>query len=358
MRISNLFQFVRLIVLSLFFPVLVLGEYHALGQDMTGYVDISYQASLPITPENVDQIVELAAYEQSTVCTAAFSPNRDLLASSGVGTIVLRDIADDVVLNTLTTGHASVRSIAFSRDGALIAATSTDNCGQTNVQMWAAASGTLLLQRLDDFEHMATGVAFSPDGAMLAAGTGCAFDMAGSASAKVWDIESGALLVDIPAPSFVADVAFSPDGNVLAAASGDGIIRLWDVATGTLHRELHGHVGAVLSIAFSPDGSRLASGGTDARLWDVASGDNLYVFESPVSEVVDVTFSADSQLVAVGGGSQTLAFYDAATGMELAVREVGVESDYIYSVAFNADSTLLATCEHDQMLRLWGVQEQ
>jgi WD40 repeat protein len=251
-----------------------------------------------------------------------------------------------------------VHSITFSADGTLVAATSTRNCGDTRVGIWNVASEELLFERLEDFEHMATGVAFSPDSTMVAAGTGCAFDVVGSASVKVWDIASGTLLFDLAMPSFVSDVAFSPDGSLLAAAVGDGIIRLWEAATGTLHSELKGHRGSVSSVAFSPDGTRLASGGTDARLWDVASGEQLYLFEGHVGEVLDVTFSADGRLIVTGGGSHTLVFWDTATGAALAVREVGVEDNFVYSVAFSADSTLLATCEHDQMLRLWGVQGQ
>jgi predicted dienelactone hydrolase len=313
---------------------------------------------MPMTPDNVDQIEQLTEFEQSTVCTATFSPNGELLASSGSGTVSLWDITDPAVINTLSVGNRSVRSLAFSADGTLVAATSTGNCGDTRVGVWDVATGELLLEQLDDFEHMATGVAISPDSSMVAAGTGCVFDVPGSAFVKVWDIASGILLLDIPLPSFVMDVAISPDGTLLAAAAGDGIIRLWELGTGTLHSELHVHSGIVSSIAFSPDGTRLVSGGADTRLWDVASGEQLYLFEGPAGEVVDVAFSADGRLVVTGGGSHTLVFWDTATGAPLAVREVDVADNFVGSVAFNADSTLLATCEHDQMFRLWGVQGQ
>ena len=70
----------------------------------------------------------------------------------------------------------------------------------------------------------------------------------------------------------VFSVAFSPDGTRLASGSGDSTVRLWEVATGTQVRELSGHGGAVFSVAFSPDGTMLASGSRDAtvRLWDIA----------------------------------------------------------------------------------------
>lgn len=307
-----------------------------------------------ITSDNVDHLQQLATFEQDTVCTATFSSDGKLLASSGVGAITLQDIVDGKILNTLSTEYNNVYDVSFSPNATLLAATAIGNCGQTNVRVWDVTSGELLLQRLDEFEHMATGVALSPDGAVIAAGTGCVFDEPGSASVKVWDTASGTLLLDIAMPSFVTDVTFSPDGTLLAAAAGDGIIRLWEVETGTLRTELHGHLDSVSSIAFSPDSTRLASGGTDARLWDVASGEQLYLFEEPAGEVIDVAFSMDGRLIGASV-NRALVFWDTATGATLAEWEVGNEGNYINSVAFNADNTLLATCEHDEMLRLWGI---
>jgi WD40 repeat protein len=74
--------------------------------------------------------------------------------------------------------------------------------------------------------------------------------------------------------NLVKAVAFSPDGSQLASASNDRTVRLWDVATGAALQTLEGHSNSVLVIAFSPDGSQLASASYDGtvRLWDAVTG--------------------------------------------------------------------------------------
>ena len=116
--------------------------------------DVEMLNLAPITPDNVAQIQELAAFEQDTVCTATFSPDGELLASSGVGAVNLLDSSDGAVIRTLPTRHRRVTRIAFSPAGSLLAAISgSSTCGQGVVQVWDMDSGELRLQLLDEFGH-------------------------------------------------------------------------------------------------------------------------------------------------------------------------------------------------------------
>lgn len=65
----------------------------------------------------------------------------------------------------------------------------------------------------------------------------------------------------------VTSVAFSPDGALLAAGCGDGVVRIWDANNGQLLQELTGHYGPVNSVAFAADGTYLVSGSADHRVW-------------------------------------------------------------------------------------------
>jgi hypothetical protein len=112
----------------------------------------------------------------------------------------------------------------------------------------------------------------------------------------------------------VVSVAFSPDGTRLATAGGeDKTVKVWDVATGQEVRTLKGHMGAVVSVAFSPDGTRLASASSDktVKLWDVDSGQELRTLKAHTDRVRSVAFSPDGTRLASAGADGTIKLWDA-----------------------------------------------
>jgi WD40 repeat protein len=107
-------------------------------------------------------------------------------------------------------------------------------------------------------------------------------------------------------------VAFSPDGRLLATASDLETARLWDPATGEDRRTLTGHAGAVWAVAFSPDGQLLATASEDktARLWDPATGEDRRTLTGHAGAVWAVVFSPDGQLLATASQDKTTRLWD------------------------------------------------
>ncbi len=153
----------------------------------------------------------------------------------------------------------------------------------------------------------------------------------------------------------VTCVAFSPDGSTVASGGWDRTIRLWDAATGQLRRILPGHRDCVRSVAFSPDGSMLASASNDGtvRLWDAVSGQFRRTIEEGQSKgVSSVVFSPDGALLAWRSAEKTVKLWDVAAGeVRLVLR---AETD-LKPAAFNPDGSILASMSDDKTVTLWNA---
>ena len=157
----------------------------------------------------------------------------------------------------------------------------------------------------------------------------------------------------------VMSVAFSPDGTRLATSSSDGA-RLWDAHTGVPLVELKGQTNGVTSVAFSPDGARLAtgSGNNTVRLWDARTGEPLLELANTqtagLTFVTSVAFSPDGTRLAIGNNDKTARLWDARTGVPLL--ELKGHTDSVTSVAFSPDGTRLVTGSYDETARLWDAR--
>ena len=220
-------------------------------------------------------------------------------------------------------GHtAPVRKVAFNRDGSRLATASEDR----TVVVWDTATRKQLFQ-LSGHKNEVLDVEFSPDGRRLATAGG------NDGTVKVWNAEAHA--------DAVYGVAFSPDKKLLATASGDGTIGIWKVTSRKLITRLVGHRGLVKRVAFSPDGHHLASAGFDttARIWDLSMKTALVLKKGDVDdEINDVDYSPNGKWLATAGANHDAVVWDTATWKP---KFVGRHAGMVWAVAFSPDNKFL-----------------
>ncbi|MHC4398169.1 MAG: PEGA domain-containing protein [Planctomycetota bacterium] len=294
--------------------------------------------------------------------------------------------------------NAGVLAVAFSPDGKTVAAVDE----QANVVLRDARTGGLTMsfdllapEERQSFlrgghprDFRSGAIALSPDGKTLAVG--------GGPLARLYDVASGRLRVTLEDTRFaeqhkqyktlaprahgsVSSVAFSPDSALLATSGspivaltpGPGPLKIWDAKTGELKHDLREHDVHVTSVAFSPDGTSLASAEDHTptwtsrrcvRFWDPETGKVKRVLSSPRGDPWRIAFSPDGRRLAAGGlvhhseddaTGGVLLIWDAGTGALLLSRNL---ASWVTSVSFSPDGKTLATGEYEQGVTLWDAE--
>lgn len=152
----------------------------------------------------------------------------------------------------------------------------------------------------------------------------------------------------------VVSVAFSPDGSkVICGSERESVVRVWDVTSDVRHPPiiLRGHTAAVYSVASSPDGSTIVSGSMDRtiRVWKANSG--VQVLEGHTDVVYSVAVSPDGSRIVSGSKDQTIRLWDLNTGTPIPFQCEGRIGE-VWSVAFSPDSVLIVTTSMDKTLRV------
>jgi len=249
-------------------------------------------------------------------------------------------------------GYAGIFRVARSPDGRTIAAASAPG----RLEFWDAAAGKRLRAVSLPTEFVSE-MRFAPDGKVLA--LACS-----DPCVRLWDVDKGRTIREWKLPasrgsggegkSWFEGLAWSPDGRLLAASLQSQGIWMWERATG---KEIW-HVARNGSLAFSPDGKTLVSGGWDLNLTfqNPASGNVQFVISDERKVIHDVAFSPDGNVLATchqEGSIGTICLRDPVTGR--ARKSVRTHHFIPFSVSFSADSKWLASSGIDGTVSIWEM---
>jgi hypothetical protein len=310
-----------------------------------------------IDAENAAAVVNLTSWAvDSAIVEMEYSPDGSLLATAHDRDWVrfssyhhyggLWQVQPGEHREYLLDHETWLNGIAFSPDGELVATVAEDAL----INLWQVSDGSLV-RTIESPSGGATSVDFSPNGKLLAVSTW-------DGVVHLWQVSNGSLLRSLKdAEVSLREVEFSPDGSLVAGAAEDGAVRVWSVSEGSLVQSLQGHDGKVYGIDFSPDGSLLASASEDMTvgLWSMSDGRLLHRLEGHEADVSDVAFSPDGLLLASGSADSMVKLWLVSDGSLLTT--LAGSMDAVLALQFSPDGRLLASSGGDQMIRFWGVSD-
>lgn len=291
---------------------------------------------------------DLLTYRGHTglVHSVAWSPNGQRIASgSDDFTVQVWNAADGGDVFTYRGHAASVNAVSWSPDGRYIASGSDDE----TVQVWEVVTGkTLVTYR----GHAASvkSVTWSPDGIHIAS---CDYF-----TIQVWKVSDGSpVYSQMSAHQNVDSVAWSPDGRRIAASGGGWNLQVWD-AIDRSNLVKYSLEGWVLSPTWSPDSTRIAvgkgavgNGGGTVQIWDDSTGSLVFIYRGHTSDVDVVAWSPGGTRIASGGSDQTVQVWNASDGGQVFTYR-GHTAD-VDALAWSPNDTYIASGSYDTTIQIW-----
>jgi WD40 repeat protein len=303
---------------------------------------------------------EPAVYHQPPVITALrFSPDGETLAVSGNREVLLHRADGGGLMKRLPGKADRILSIAFSADGNLMIAGGGTPARFGEIQFWEPREGKLL-RVAEATNDTVFGASLSPDGSKVA--VGCADN-----TVRAFDTATGKELYKISShENWVLGTIFGIDSKRLVSVGRDRAAKLIDASAGQFLENVNQMHGELAAVARHPKADEIVIGGEDRipyiyrmdRPRNMKVGENATLIRQLANQegaIFALDWSPDGRFVAVAGAGPTVNIYDAATGQPSASCKGHTAG--IYTIAFAADSTHLATGGFDGQVRIYKTDD-
>ncbi len=300
----------------------------------------------------------------SWVLAVGWEPDGERIASAG-GDGVVR-VWDATSMQTLLTYRdhpwlfknvnwlPKIYRLAWSPEGLRIASAGDGR----NVYVWDATTGQTITVYEGHIGMLSNvfALAWSPNGKRIASACSTGgFDK----TVHVWNAKTGTSTMRYDSsyglmPNFsVSSIAWSPDGKRIASTCGDKTLRLWDATTGNAISTFKTSSNWVYTVTWSPDGERLAlaNGNSTAEILDASTGRTLLTYHGHREGVRDIAWSPDGRRLATASNDTTVQLWDATTGACLYTYED--HASWTTSVAWSPDGTRIASASNDKTVQVW-----
>lgn len=296
-----------------------------------------------------EELLVLRGHTNTVNSVHISSDDRWVLSGSDDGTIRLWNLADGTQRAELIDHAGAVQSVQFSRDGSRFVSTSVKERGsdaELVIFVWDAGTREKLFE-IPAYGTGAWSSSISPDSARLAVES----MVDGKQQVGVWDLRSGELLLTLEDSEEASAVAYSPDGTLLCATDMEGVLHVWDAATGTRRPRVAAGDRAIFGVCFSPDGMTIATAeqGGVIRIRDAATGLPRSTFYRHRGAVDSLCFSPDGRRLASAGIDMTVKVWTVPDDFG---RQLFGFSGQVTDLAFSADGRQLATVSQTGSLSL------
>ncbi len=302
-----------------------------------------------------------AQEREKPIRALAFSRDGAELAAAGdAGTLHTWDATTGTPFEVIEGHGGPVLSLGYAAGHTLVSGSADQSARVWNLNPpWALAG--VLGPKKETPQDLATSVFvdrvlcldFSPDGALLATGGG---EPSRSGEVLIWDVASQALvrsLADAHSDT-VFDLEFSRDGRFLLSGAADKFVKIFDVASGKHVKSFEGHTNHVLGVTWRADGKRIASAGADnaIKVWNVDLGEQERTIAGYAKQVTSIRYIGRGNNLISCGGDKTVRFHQGDNGNNF--RSFAGATDFMYAAAASENEQIVVAGGQDGVLRVWN----